>query len=667
MNKSVIWSPSETRTASSLLHRFVEKREFKNYEQIHEWSCNQNEEFWSEFWDFSKMIGDKGTVVKSVPVENDPYQFENTRFFVDSKINVAENMLRRSGDAIAITFCDEMGVQRQLTFDELRKHVSSFSQFLQSNGVIKGDRVAGYIPNIPEAVIAMIATASIGAIWTACSPDFGVQSVLDRFNQTEPKILITSSGYQYAGKYINLENRVREICDLTPSIEMVVLVNNNTDNIISNLTCSFMSYVQILNDFSRETLQFERFDFNIPMLILYSSGTTGVPKSIVHGAGGTLITHMKEHQLQCDIKEGDVVFYYTTCGWMMWNWLVSALASGASIVLYDGSPFYPTPNILFEYIDQLNITYFGASAKYLSALEKNGYKPSTSLPSLRAIGSTGSPLSPESYDYVYKVLKQDVHLMSISGGTDIVSCFFIGNSFDAVRRGELQGAGLGYKIDVVEDGSMENGYYSYQFVPIGKQGELVCTLPFPSQPLFFWKDYDKDNHTLTLPAFNYHGAYFSRYANIWHHGDFIEKRQSGGYVIHGRSDAVLNPGGVRIGTSEIYRQVEQISEVLESLAIGQEWDNDIRIILFVQLKEGYFLNDDLRNNIVMQIRSQTTARHVPAMILQVSDLPRTKNGKLAEIAVRNLVHNKSNTNMAALSNPESLSEIAQLLPLLKNV
>jgi acetoacetyl-CoA synthetase len=425
-----------------------------------------------------------------------------------------------------------------------------------------------------------------------------------------------------------------------------------------------ITYEQVLSDFPAKPLVFERFDFNIPMLILYSSGTTGVPKCIVHGAGGTLVTHMKEHQLQCDIKPQDKVFYFTTCGWMMWNWLVSALASEASIVCYDGSPLHPSAGVLFDVVERLEVTFFGVSAKYFSALEKHGFAPKHELPRLKSLSSTGSPLTPESYDYIYRVLKQDVHLMSISGGTDIVSCFFIGNPNGSVRKGELQCAGLAYQMEVFSETTAEGeSGFALQF---RQQGELVCTMPFPSQPLFFWSDINVETLSPNVPAANYHKAYFQRFANVWHHGDHIEAIETGGFIIHGRSDAILNPGGVRIGTGEIYRQVEQVPEVMESLAIAQTWFDDVRVVLFVILRQGIVLDDDLIARIKLQIRKNTTPRHVPARILQVHDLPRTKNGKLAEISVRNVVNGIENTNLAALANAQSLDEIRAHLPTLKH-
>jgi acetoacetyl-CoA synthetase len=665
----IMWTPSEDRIANSRLTAFMKPLGYDvhDYAGLHKWSCQNPNEFWSKFWDFAGVIGDKGKIISQETTDLPGHTFENTRFFVDSKINFTENALRKTGSDVAITAANEAGSERFFTFDDLHIHVSSMQQFLKEQGVQQGDRVAGFIPNVAETVIAMLATVSIGAIWTSCSPDFGVQSVYDRFSQTLPKVLVTSNGYFYGGKNFNLQERVLEIEKMLPSIQKVVVINSPDH---ATWDCEYskhnlINYEDVLLNFPAQPLVYERFDFNLPMLILYSSGTTGVPKCIVHGAGGTLITHMKEHQLQCDIRAGDKVFYFTTCGWMMWNWLVSSLASSAGIVVFDGSPLHPTAGVLFDVVERNEVTFFGVSAKYFSALEKNNFVPQHELPKLRTLSSTGSPLTPESYEYIYTVLKSDVHLMSISGGTDIVSCFFIGNPNGPVRKGELQCAGLAYKMEVFSEQTPEGE--PGVALPFRQQGELVCTMPFPSQPLFFWSDFDAVTHLPNKPAKNYHKAYFTRYANAWHHGDHIEAIESGGFIIHGRSDAILNPGGVRIGTGEIYRQVEQVDEVMESMAVAQTWGtDDVRVVLFVILRVGITLDDDLITRIKQQIRKNTTPRHVPARILQVADLPRTKNGKLAEIAVRNAVNHIENTNLAALANPQSLDLIREHLEDLKH-
>lgn len=628
-NDGLLWTPSLTDQESSLIHAFAKRVGHHTYPDLHTWSCNNTGEFWENVWDFCDVIGNRiGTICSNNS------SMEHTRFFEQSRLNVAENLLRRTGTDTAITFWNESLEKRTLSFDDIRSQVSSVAQFLTVNGVVAEDRVAGYLPNIPETIIAMIATASIGAIWSSCSPDFGTQSVCDRFSQITPKILITVDGYTYAGKSHELLDKIPTIKSHIPSISNVVIIPYLKTLPVSD---EFICYETILKTYTPKPFVFERFPFNHPLLILFSSGTTGIPKCIIHGAGGTLIQHMKEHQLQCNIKPGDTVFHYTTCGWMMWNWLVSALASKASLVLFEGSPMHPTPEVLMDMAQDVGVTLFGTSAKYLNSLSKMNFTTKHALAELRTITSTGSPLSPETFDYVYSHIKSDVHLASISGGTDIVSCFLIGNLMQPVYRGELQGAGLGYKIEVFDDSGVP--------VPNGKQGELVCTTPFPSQPIGFWDDPNNQK---------YHSSYFARFDNVWHHGDRIEHTIRNGYIIHGRSDTVLNPGGVRIGTAEIYRQVEQIGEVIESLAVGQEWQGDIRIILFVILKPGVTLDDNLIRRIKTQIRNETTPRHVPAKIIQVADLPRTKNGKLAEVAVRNVIHRINNTNLAALANPESL-------------
>ncbi len=659
---SMVWQPTQSRLKASLIHDFASQVGIDDYDTLHKWSCEHVEDFWSKFWDYCGIIGHKKGPIIFQENTSGEHVFENTRFFNEATLNVGENLLRRRGSAKAMIFASETGVHQHLSCDDVYNRVSQIIQFLKSKGIQSGDRVAGYIPNMPEAVLAMIACASIGAIWTSCSPDFGVQSVVDRLSQTKPKLIFTASGYQYNGKTFVLLDRISEIRAAVPSIETVLVADYpGIETQLSEEDESIISMNALYNEFAPQEIIFEQFPFNHPLLILYSSGTTGVPKCIVHGAGGTLITHMKEHQLQCDIKEDDIVFYFTTCGWMMWNWLVSALASNAAIVLYDGSPLAPDSRILPELINEVNITFFGVSAKYLIALEKSGYIPQKPFASLKSIASTGSPLAPQSYDYVYNKLSKDVHLLSISGGTDIVSCFFIGHCLGPVYRGELQCAGLGYHMDVYNDqASFEDE--TNKSLEVGVQGELVCLTPFPSQPLYFWNDLDTNTGTLNRPAQNYHKAYFTRYKNVWHHGDRVEKTEHSGYIIHGRSDAVLNPGGVRIGTSEIYRQVDHFPQIMESMAIGQEWQDDIRILLFVLMKEGETLTNELIDELKSQIRKNTTARHVPAKILQISDLPRTKNGKLAEIAARNVLHGVENTNLASLSNPQSLDVLKGFLP-----
>jgi acetoacetyl-CoA synthetase len=534
-----------------------------------------------------------------------------------------------------------------VSWRELSSLVSRLQQFLLANGVKAGDRVAAMLPNTPEAVAAMLATASLGAVWSSCSPDFGVQGALDRFGQIEPKVLIACDGYIHNGKPIDVSAKVQNIIAALPSVTVTLIVPyeavppyNASTPLTHPLTKTqnAISLAGALAPYTAHDIHFERLQFDHPLYILFSSGTTGVPKCIVHSTGGVLLQHLKEHQLHCDIKPGDKVFYFTTLSWMMWNWLATGLASGATLLLYDGSPFHPSSHILFDYADCEGMTLFGTSAKYIDALRKSGHRPrdTHSLAHLRMLTSTGSPLVPEGFEFVYNAIKPDIHLASISGGTDICSCFVLGDPHSPVWAGEIQGAGLGMAVDVFSaDG---------QPMPSGK-GELVCTKPFPCMPVGFWRD--EGGH-------KYHDAYFARFENVWHHGDFAERTEHGGFIIHGRSDATLNPGGVRIGTAEIYRQVEQLDEVREAIVVGQSWDNDVRVVLFVVLRDGLTLDDELRQKIRTQIRYGATPRHVPAKIVQAPDIPRTKSGKITEIAVRDLVHGREVKNKEALANPEAL-------------
>lgn len=634
-----LWTPSEGRKADTHLVAFAKASGFEptvTYEELHRWSVTEIGAFWSAFWDYAGIIGDKGNVA----VSNED-KMEETRFFPDAKINWAENLLKRRDDGIAIIFRDEKGRERQITFKELAASVSRLQQALIANGIGKGDRVAGYMPNMPETLIGALAASSIGAIWSSASPDFGVQGVIDRLGQIEPKILISVDGYFYNGKVVDVLPKLVEILPRLPSIQKTVIVPFASETPDLSSLKDAVSYADFLAPYAEKTPVFERVAFNHPLFIMFSSGTTGIPKCIVHGHGGTLIQHMKEHQLQCDIHEGDKVFYFTTCGWMMWNWQISALASGATLMLFDGSPFYPDPYVLWDYTSKHDCMLFGTGAKYIDALKANGcvVKDKFDLKSLKVITSTGSPLVHESFDYVYDTIKDDVHLASISGGTDIVSCFVIGNPISPVWRGEIQGAGLGYAIEVYDD-------KGHPMPPGAGSGELVCTKPFPCMPVMFWNDPQGEK---------YHKAYFDRFENIWCHGDWIEKTEHGGFIILGRSDATLNPGGVRIGTAEIYRQVEQIPEVMESIAVGQLWDNDERVILFVRLKDGLTLNDDIINRIKARIKSGASPRHVPAKILQVADIPRTKSNKIVELAVKEVIHNRPVKNVEALANPDALN------------
>lgn len=603
------------------------------YADLHHASLYHREDFWSLIWDRSGIIGQKG---KHVLIDD---TMPGARFFPDAKLNYAENLLVGDDDRIALIFRAENQVHKQMTLGELRNFVSQSQQWLIAQGVKPGDRVAAMLPNMPEAIGLMLATASIGAIWSSCSPDFGPRGVLDRFGQIEPKIFIACDGYFYNGKWISLRDKLAAIVPELPTVTQVLLVSMTDKVDKMKLDIAHAVYCdQTIAKLPAKVLEFTRLPFNHPLFILFSSGTTGIPKCIVHGAGGTLLQHAKEHRLHCNIGKGDRVFYFTTLGWMMWNWLVSALACEATLVLYDGSPFSPDPSVLFDFAEQERVNFFGTSAKYIDSCRKAGLDPARShqLGSLRVIASTGSPLSDESFHYVYDHIKSDVHLASISGGTDIVSCFVLGNPAQPVYAGEIQCAGLGMAVDVWDDAGRP--------LPIGK-GELVCTKAFPSMPVAFWNDPDGKK---------YRAAYFERFAGVWHHGDFAERTVHDGFIIHGRSDATLNPGGVRIGTAEIYAQVERIPEVIEALAIGQDFQNDVRIILFVRLAEGVALDGALDATIRRVIRDGASPRHVPAKIIAVSDIPRTKSGKITELAVRDMVHGRDVKNREALANPDAL-------------
>ncbi|MGE5823265.1 MAG: acetoacetate--CoA ligase [Bacteroidota bacterium] len=601
---------------------------FADYAALHRWSVEKSEDFWSLVWDFCGVQGAKGA---RRLVDGD--RMPGAQWFPDARLNFAQNLLRAPDDSDAIVFWGEDKVKRRLSRRELHALVSRLQQALAAAGVRKGDRVAGYLPNLPESVAAMLATASLGAVWSSCSPDFGPQGVLDRFGQIEPKVLFCSDGYLYGGKEFDTQDKAAEVLAQLPSVRKCVLL----PYLGAPLRVG-ESLEQFIANFEAKPVAFEQVEFNHPLYILFSSGTTGVPKCIVHGTGGTLLQHLKEHRLHSDVGPGDRVFYFTTLGWMMWNWLVSGLAAGATLLLYDGSPFVARAKVLFDFADAEGMTHFGTSAKFIDAIAKVGLKPRAThrLDRLRAILSTGSPLLPEGFDYVYASVKQDVCLSSISGGTDIVSCFVLGNPMLPVWRGEIQSKGLGLAVEVFN----EHGESV-----VGEKGELVCTRPFPAMPIGFWND---------PGGAKYRAAYFEKYPNMWRHGDWCEITPHGGMVIYGRSDAVLNPGGVRIGTAEIYRQVEQLDEVLESLVIGQDWDGDVRVVLFVKLVDGQVLNENLINRIKKRIRDNTTPRHVPDKILQVPDIPRTKSGKIVELAVRDVVHGRPIKNVEALANPEAL-------------
>jgi acetoacetyl-CoA synthetase len=643
MSQQPLWTPSSPSTTR--LAHFMRGlgHDTLDYKAFWQWSIDNPERFWDALWDFAGVIGDKGDVILK-----NPESMWESEFYPNGRINYAENLLRRRDDAPAMIFLDEQGRERTLSFKELYAEVARWQAQLKKWGVRKGDRVAAYMPNMPETIIATLAVTSLGAIWSSASPDFGVQGLIDRFGQIEPKILITVDSYFYNGKTLDCLQKVREVVPHLNGLEHIVVVPFTADKpdhsfLPNSISCADFPVAQ--------DVAFERVEFNHPLFIMFSSGTTGIPKCIVHGHGGTLLQHLKEHQLQTDVKIGDRIFYFTTCGWMMWNWLISGLATEATLLLFDGSPFYPDGNVLWAFTAKHKAMLFGTSAKYIDALKVNGLKPGqdNDLSALKVIGSTGSPLVHESFDYVYRDIKKDVHLGSLSGGTDIVSCFVMGNPISPVYRGEIQGPGLGLAVDVFdEDGKP---------IPAGAgSGELVCTKPFPCMPVMFWNDPDGEK---------YKAAYFERFDNVWVHGDWIERTKHDGLIIHGRSDATLNPGGVRIGTAEIYRQVEQVPDVVESIAVGQDWEGDVRIILFVKLRSGVALDDVLIEKIKKQIRSGASPRHVPAKIIQINDIPRTKSGKITEIAVRDVIAGRKIKNKEALANPEAL-ELYKDLPALKN-
>ena len=634
-----LWRPSPERIANSNVMAFIAEAnrrhglKLKDYRELHAWSVAECADFWDLIWDFCGVVGDKG---ERRLIDGD--RMPGAQFFPDAKINFAENLLRAQGSGDALIFRGEDKVSYRLTWAELTALVSRMQQALQAAGVGAGDRVAVMMPNLPETIALMLAVTSLGAIFSSCSPDFGERGILDRFGQIEPKLFVTVDGYWYNGKRIDIADKLAATVRELPSAATVVIVPYLGDaGKIAQAVPRARTLEDFLAPFTPKALAFARMPFNHPVYILYSSGTTGVPKCIVHGAGGTLLQHLKEHRLQCDLRAGERLFYFTTCGWMMWNWLASGIGSGATLVLYDGSPFAPQ-TVLWDLAQAERINVFGTSAKYIDACRKAGLAPARThdLTSVRLITSTGSPLAAESFDYVYSDIKADVHLASISGGTDIVSCFVIGDPTSPVWRGEIQAPGLGLAVDVWSEAGQ----------PVREQkGELVCTKPFPSMPVRFWNDPE---------GRKYRAAYFERFPNVWCHGDFAEWTAHGGMIIHGRSDATLNPGGVRIGTAEIYAQVEQIPEVLEAIAIGQDWDNDVRVLLFVRLAAGVSLDDALREKIRQKIRSGASPRHVPARIVAVADIPRTKSGKITELAVRDVVHGRPVKNTEALANPEAL-------------
>ncbi|WP_315927587.1 acetoacetate--CoA ligase [Mesorhizobium sp. SP-1A] len=644
-----LWAPSPAAVRHTAMDAFqtaaaaVGGHDMASYGDLHCWSVDDRSAFWSLVWDYCGIIGDKGARVLS-----DGAAITKARFFPDARLNFTENLLRSDGASEAIVFRAENGETRRVTREELRGTVSKIRQFLVEGGLREGDRVVAVMPNLPETIAVMLAVASLGAVWASCSPDFGAQGILDRFQQVEPVFLVSCDGYYYNGKRHQLRDKIAEVAASIPSLKQTIIVDfigeaEAASAAIANST----TLERIIEGRKDRQIVYERFPFSQPLYILFSSGTTGKPKCIVHSAGGTLIQHLKEHRLHCDIHSGDRLFYFTTCAWMMWNWLASALASGATLMLYDGSPFHPNGETLFKYAQEERITHFGTSAKFIESVKKGGIEPGKcfDLSKLRVLMSTGSPLSIDSYAFVYEAIKPDIHLVSMSGGTDIVSCFVLGAPILPVWAGEIQAAGLGMAVEVWDDDAKR----IWQ-----QKGELVCTSAFPSMPLGFWNDKDGQKYLET---------YFSRFDNVWCHGDFAEQTSHGGFVIHGRSDTTLNPGGVRVGTAEIYNQIDKMVEIADAVCVGQDFDGDVRVVLFVRLSDNCVFDQDLVARIKARIRQGATPRHVPSKIVAVAEIPRTKTGKIAEIAVRDTIHGRVVRNVEALANPESLKLFESLAEL----
>ncbi len=641
-----LWTPSQERVENSNIMRFIQAVNksytlgITNYHELYQWSIDNRADFWESVWKFGGVICSKNYD----RVLDDKPEILGSKWFIGSRLNFAENLLRFRDERTAIVFKGEGLEATRITYAELYDQVARLALSLRNAGVSNGDRVAGYVPNITETIIAMLATTSIGAIWSSCSPDFGVKGVMDRFGQIAPKVLFTANGYFYNGKSHDSLSKISDVVKQAPSIEKVVIIPYTEKAPDISSVPNGILYGDFISQQSGIELEFEQTSFDHPLYIMYSSGTTGLPKCMVHGVGGTLLQHLKEHLLHCDLKREDKIYYFTTCGWMMWNWLVSALSVGATVLLYDGSPFYPDAGAIFKFAEEEDMTIFGTSARYIAGIEKAGLKPREqfNLPNLRMMCSTGSPLSEDSFRYVYRDVKSDIQLASISGGTDIVSCFALGCPILPVYEGELQCRGLGMRV-LAFDG--------YGKSVTNQQGELVCAASFPCMPIYFWNDPDNAK---------YRAAYFSVFPNVWHHGDYVEVTFHGGVKIYGRSDATLNPSGVRIGTAEIYRQVESLEEISDSIVVGQDWDNDVRVLLFVKTAPGVLLDDTLKNRIKKTIRDNTTPRHVPAFILPIEDIPVTLNGKKVELAVRNVIEGKPVTNKDALANPDSLDQFANL-------